>query len=289
MSTLTFDKIDKNGIEFYISNDGSKSGMSITGLAKCAGVPRKTLSGILNRLNTPGENNRIQRLEPFRGEIFISDTPGENNDGGAKIVSSEVCAEVITFYAFESQNLYNDIAKHTLAKFATKGIHSWIVEITEFAKEDKSDKILDALKILTDEISTLRTEQQEMIAEQRELKKITTKYDRVKNYTIVAFPGLNQMLGDIEDEDGLNQLPGIAEHGATLQEWLEAKGITLNHAQICKFGRLVADTYKSCSRELPKKGNKRKPNGKWTNNVTLYTQEHYPLLQMALEHFVSVN
>ena len=70
MTELTFQSESHNGIEFYLSNDGQKTGMSIAGLARCSGVAKATIQGILT--NTEAGSTTIEKLKPFAGKVFIN-------------------------------------------------------------------------------------------------------------------------------------------------------------------------------------------------------------------------
>jgi len=269
MSNLTFVAKDVDGIEFYVSTDGGQTGMSISGLARCCGVASSTLRGVLDSVG--GGSTTIEKLKPFADKTFI-DLRGGGSENNAKIIPSELCATIITYYAFESKNAKNDIAKETLSKFAAIGIDSWIKKLTNFTKDDALDDVRESLSVILSEI--------------KDLKQITTKYNKMKDYTSTTFPGLNGMLNELEDDEKL-YLAGEVSKGITLSQWLYRKGITLNQGGIQKFGRLVSDTYQSCSHREPDRGNRKNPNGKYSCNVKIYKENEFPLLDMAWAKFAN--
>lgn len=281
MSNLTFKSVEKDGIEFYVSKDGKQTGMSIAGLARCCGIAHSTLRGVLKSVG--GGNDRFEKLKPFADKVFIDLGDGES-EKNAKIVNSEVCAILITYYAFEVKNPLNDIAKNTLAKFASIGIDSWIKQITGFESETKISnevKLDQILEILIPQSKKIDSMQREL----NEMKPIVKEYKTVKDGIHTNFVGLETLIESIKNEDG-EQLLLTSGEKYTLSEWLLSKGITLDRGGICKFGRTVAETFKTCTTEMPKKKNHKKPNGKWTCNCTAYGEEHFPLLEMALNQFI---
>lgn len=269
MSNLRFVSTEVDGIEFYVSNDGKTTGMSIAGLARCCGVVKSTLRSLLNSMG--GGSTTIEKLKSFAGKVFI-DLEGGGSEKNARIVSSDACAAIITYYAFESKNAKNDVAKNTLSKFAAIGIDTWIKQLTNFTKEESLDDVRESLNLIISEI--------------KGLKQINAKYNNVKNYTSAIFPGLDNMLNNLEEDDKL-YLEGDINTGITLSQWLYRKGITLNRGGIQKFGRLVSDTYQSCAKREPVRGTRKNPNGKYSCNVKIYKEEEFPLLEMALSKFVN--
>ena len=278
MEALTFATIEKDGIEFYVSTDGKKTGMSQAGLSRCCGMPRSTLQNLL--LAVDANETTVEDLKPFSGKVFIS-TDAANIPNNAKIISSEVCAEIITYCAFKSKNNQNKIAKETLAKFAMIGIDTWIKKITGFENENnlvmesKIDRILNILIPQAEEIKQIK-------AELNEMKPVVEEYTNVKHGIRTTFRGLETVIEHVKHEQHV--LP--TGNTYTLSEWLDIKGITLSHSGLRKLGRTVAESFKTCTVAQPKKKNYLKPNGKWSCNCTAYSEEHFPLLEMALNQFV---
>lgn len=272
MTELTFQSESHNGIEFYVSNDGQKTGMSIAGLARCCGVSHATLRGIFKALD--GGTTTIEKLKPFIGKVFF-----ESGDGGsennAKIIQSEVCAAVITYYAFDSKSAKNDTAKETLLKFASIGIDTWIKQLVGYKNDN--EKILSTLSTILKEVENIKSDNEK-------LKPIVAKYINVKDGVKTTFPGLNEVMESIEDER-YKQLASADK--VPLSDWLRGKRILLTNGGYCAFGRMVSECYKAMKMEEPKKGNMKKANGKWSMNVRLYSQKDYPILEMALKQFLS--
>ena len=117
--------IAENGIEFYVSSDGEKSGISISGLARLCGVAENSVRHLVNSVR---KESTPKALKSFTGEVLHLAMTSEQQ---AKIVTNEAAAEIIFYYAFESESA-NDTAKFTARKFATMGMHNWIKKITSF-------------------------------------------------------------------------------------------------------------------------------------------------------------
>lgn len=268
MSNLQFQSVVKEGIEFYVSGDGNQSGMSIRGLALSSGVHHKTLTGLLN--GVAAGTTTIESLKPFKDKVFL-DVSVAGSAHNTKVVSSVVCAKVITYYAFQSKSAKNDKAKDTLSKFAAIGIDNWIKEISGYDIGD--EKILNKLSLIYDQLQELN-----------EFKTLAASYIKVKDGVKTTFPGLDEIIESIEEDLVPKLLPGSK---VTLSDWVRSKRINLNNGGYCAFGRMVSECYKTMKRQEPKKGNRKKSNGKWSMNVRLYSEEDYPILESALKQYMS--
>lgn len=281
MNDLTFASVEKDGIEFYVSNDGEQTGMSIRGLARCCGVQRQSILGFLEGVGKSA--NKI--LKPFGSNLFIDQEGVGNIENNATIVKSEVCARVIQYYAYESKNAANETAKNTLCKFAIIGIDNWIKDLMGFDNKTKTihygeinsklDKLLSVVVQQKDEIDKITNTLNEM-------KPIVEEYNTVQNGIRATFRGLETVIDHVKNEQYI--LPSGNLY--TLSEWLQTKDVTLGHGSLRKLGRTVAETFKTCTVAQPKKKNYLKPNGKWSCNCTAYSEEHFPLLEMALTQFM---
>lgn len=276
MSDLVFQQQVVEGLEFYVSNDGDKTGMSVRGLSRCCGVSSASISAIVSSDEVSGKS-LPKWLKSYAGQVF--EVLGK--DGSAKIISSKVCARIIMYYAYESKNAKNDVAKNTAEKFTSIGIDKWIKQLVGFEEINKDDKLASAINILIESVNDLRQEVEE-------LKPIARKYHKVKEGVVVNFPGIDTIISRLEEnQEQQPLLEGDIVKPVTLTEWLKRKRVTLDHGGYCKFGRMVAETFRSCKKEEPAKGNKKNANGKWSNGVTLYKQEHFPILEMALNQYMA--
>lgn len=278
MSNLDFVSKNVNEVEFYVRKDGQESGMSVSGLSRCCGVRLSTMQDLLEKIAT-GKSS-LENVESFVNAVYIDLEPTVSIENNAKIVKSEVCAVVIAYYAFRSKAA-NEIAKHTLSKFVTIGIDSWIKKVTEFSKEEKLDQVVDMLKVLTDKVEDLTI--------------VAAKYNNIKDTTTVTFQGLDEMLTDLErkeltDENVIKMIEAQTQpvKGLTIKEFLETKGLDVSHGCLCKFGRMVAETYKSCARKEPNKTHRKNNKGTVSSGVKIYSVEEIPLLEMSYRKFVNI-
>ena len=273
---------DVDGIELYVSTDGAITGMSITGLALCCGISRTSLQKMLvsGGATKEGVSTELEILKPFGGNYFV-DLEGvqltiENN---AKIVKSDVCAVVIEYYAFESRSK-NAVALNCYRSFAKLGIENWIKNVTGFksvmVSDDKLDQILNVILPFAEELRNVKNELVEM-------RPIVEEYKTVKNGIQTSFKGLETVVNALKDEHNKRFLNGGS---MSLTEWLMTKHIYLDHGGIRKFGRMVSETFRSVSQSEPEKSNRKKANGKWSTHVKVYSPEHFPILEMALEQYL---
>lgn len=273
MANITFEQKTQDGIEFYVSEDGKKTGMSINGLSRCCGVDNSTISKML-----PSQEGLAKRTPKWLETYVAEDFQLLAESTGVKIIPSKVCARIITYYAYESKNAMNDIAKSTAEKFMSMGIDNWIKDLVGFEKVgEKDDRLANAIEVLISSVDGLKTEVEE-------LKPIVKKYNHLKTGITVRFPGVETLINDAEKNQQL--LASSDQVNLTLTEWLATKRVNMDRGGYCKFGRMVAETFRSCKLMEPKKTNKKKANGKWSNNVTVYNQDHFPILEMALTQFM---
>ena len=273
---------DVDGIELYVSTDGAITGMSITGLALCCGVDRaaiRFLLGMKGGNNTPVSSS-IEMLKPFDSKYFIDpEGVGTNVENNAKIVRSDVCAVIIEYYAFESRSK-NAVALNCYRSFAKLGIENWIKNVTGFksvmVSDDKLDQILNVILPFAEELRNVKNELVEM-------RPIVEEYKTVKNGIQTSFKGLETVVNALKDEHNKRFLNGGS---MSLTEWLMTKHIYLDHGGIRKFGRMVSETFRSVSQSEPEKSNRKKANGKWSTHVKVYSPEHFPILEMALEQYL---
>ena len=131
-----------DGIEFYVSIDGTQSGMSESGLARLCGVNRFAIRLLIKKINEPGNKELPKILEPFTGKTL--ELQEADNKNQAKILSSDLCAAIVEYYAFESK-ASNETARFSFRKFGSKGMDLWIKEVTGYQK----DQIPESKEILS--------------------------------------------------------------------------------------------------------------------------------------------
>jgi hypothetical protein len=252
-------------IEFYVSNDGLITGLSISGLARLCGVDRKAIGNLLNAAENEGGSKTIVKwLESFTDKVFV---PGVIGSNGAKIVDCKAAARVIRYYAYESLNK-TEIAKHSYDKFAEIGIETWVKTITGLSEEDKLDKLYGLITNLYTKIDNMEAS--------------TVRYNNIRTTSIKLYPGLDYIHSEIEDgyllESNINTNP------FTLTEWLVSKGITLDNSRKHKLALLVSETYKTIVQKEPRKVKKKNEPGKpGCQLVNGFIDEEVPILEIALK------
>jgi hypothetical protein len=251
-----------DGIEFYVSPNGEETGMSISGLAELCGVPHSTLhQRLLYKLSQEKTTWKAPKcLERFQGRVYSKVLIGDNPGNPARIVVDDVCAAVIEYYAFDSKAA-NDTALYSFRKFASKGIRSWIKEVTGYAQEGDNGQVLDLVQQVLTKVEKLQTTVEE--------------YNNIRKTTVNVFPNLDEMLNSLTENKAL------PSGEMTLNDWLESKGIELSKSAKHRLANIVADTYKSTTGRRPPK----RPIG--TNKVCVYKTEELPILEMSFKYLLS--
>jgi hypothetical protein len=169
---VEFKKVEQEGIDFYVSNDGKISGMSLRGLSLFIGLGHNTVAKLVNAIESGypqeeliNENTRFQRLpdsmKSLTGKLYVPCTPKAENN--AKIINSEACEAIIFHYAFENENIKPHVksqAIHAYRKFAQRGLHKYIKTISGFIEENQQDQLM-FLKRVLEEVENLRAEVKE--------------------------------------------------------------------------------------------------------------------------------
>lgn len=266
---IKIEPVVQDGMEFYVDETGKRSGMSIRGLSRFIGVRQSTLQELISKIESSAEL-ASEVLNPFSGkDLKVTGSFSQ----GAKIIESKVCEAITFYYVFESVKISKEVkdqATKAYRKFALKGLHSYICEIVGFIEQN--------------DVKELKNMMQYLISEMGELKKETYEYRAIRNRTQTSFIGLDKMLDNIVLEPNL-LMPG--EDGyISLEGWLETKGITLTVGKMRGFGRMVSETYKSIVKKDPLKKNFLMEDGTKKYNVSVYREEHYPILQMCLDKFI---
>jgi hypothetical protein len=263
-NSIVVKQSDVDGIEFYVSNDGAFTGMSQTGLAKLCGIARSTLQNLLNKAADKIES---ESLRIALDKTLWLPTEAPNN---AEVIPSDTCARIIAYYAFESKTP-SFIAKYSFEKFASKGISTWIKEVTGYQDNQlpQATEILNLLNQLLNKVDKLEKETQE--------------YRTMRGRTVTVFPALDKMLEEFAVEDEL-LLPEEHPENYTLTEWILAtkKGVLLDKSAKHRLALLVAETYRTLTGKEPKRENRvDKETRKRANQVSVYNYNEFPILQLA--------
>lgn len=257
-----------NDIEFYVSSDETVMGLSISGLSRLCGVPRKTLSDQLANINEPGEKKLPETLQPLAGKVF---TLAVSSVNGAKIIDSKAASRIIRYYAYESKNT-TPTAKASYDKFAEIGINTWIKEVTGCANTQNQQQVVGLLTQLIEKVDRLET--------------VTTEYNNIRGNTSVVFPNLDKMLEDLKEQE-LPQLTSGVE--ISLNQWLLTKGMMLDRSSKHRLSLLVSETYKTTTGKKPHKKTIKISKGRYQPNTCVYKEEEFPILEMSLRKLLGIN
>lgn len=256
-----------NGVEFYISTDGTQSGVSISGLARLCGIDEKNIRRVVDKTSS-------KVLESFTGNIFY---PNLSSEKHAKIITTEAATEIVFYYAFDSKAT-NDMAKFSAREFAKQGMHSWIKKITGFSVADNNH-------MLTATINELYRNMQVLTQEMKEWRTVRKVADD-------NMEGVNILIEEINNNEEFNQSESDGRT-YTVNEWLaEYKGVTsLTTGDAIKIGRSVAQTYKSLRQYKPQQVRRmyrsRRTNSVFQKTTAGYTQEDFPILEVAYNEYLS--
>ena len=260
-----------NNVEFYISADGTQSGISISGLARLCGVDRKIISRIVDESH--GTKTGAKALESFVGNVFHM---GLGSDKGAKIITTEAATEIVFYYAFDSKAA-NDMAKFSAREFAKQGMHNWIKQITGFSVADNNHMLTTTINELYRNMQVLTQEMKEW----RTVRKVADDH----------MEGVNILIEEINNNEEQKQIENDTRT-YTVNEWLaEYKGVTsLTTGDAIKIGRSVAQTYKSLRQYKPQQVRRmyrsRRTNSVFQKTTAGYTQEDFPILEVAYNEYL---
>jgi hypothetical protein len=263
-----------DGIELYATD--FECGMSQAGLARFCGVGETTIRDLLSSMargKTPSD-----LLNLFAGEDLHLAVSGEQN---AKIIRADVCAAICQYYAFESK-AKNETARFSLQKFSSRGISSWIRDVTGHSQKPALNPHEIALQLSMELIEVqrqLNASQAQLIAAQ--------ETDKIKSAFISQGEGMAMMFERFDEDD--HEFPREFDYAGeeklyTIKEYLslvqEVNLDTIPRGTLTGYGRKVAETFKSHNIELPpeiqpKRGGK----------CRAYRKRDFPMLAAAWESF----
>ena len=131
---MNITRVIQDGVEFFTIEATGESGMSESGLARLCSITQQSMNEFLrNRVTGKTDLNglKVTPRQSSRLQAKGLNATERNYISNLSVVRSEVCAEVIEHYAFNSKNKTPE-ALYAYRKFATKGINGWIQEITEW-------------------------------------------------------------------------------------------------------------------------------------------------------------
>ena len=127
MSILRY---EENGIEFFTVQATGESGISHSGLAVLCGVSKQAIDKLVKNLPTL---QLPKRLKAFVDKNLHLPIKHHKKGGQVKILRADFCAATIKHYALEGR----EIAEHSMDKFMTLGINTWIQSITGWQNESQ--------------------------------------------------------------------------------------------------------------------------------------------------------
>jgi hypothetical protein len=257
-----------DGVEFYVSNDGKESGMSISGLANFLSLDRKAISYMVDKLLSDDGNGELPKcLKPFTGMGFMVGIVGNNN---AKIIPARLCEGLLYYYAYESTNVSDEVRKKATdihRQAAQVGLHETFKKVSGYIEENNETKLLEQFKQLYSELKSLN--------------EFASEYKAIKNTTTTFMPGCAELLDDIVTNDDNLLLP--TETGAlSIEGWLHSKGITLTATKFRQLAHMTSATFKSMVKQDPGRTHFKLANGKTKYNVSVYEPQHFAIIQMCL-------
>jgi len=263
-----------DGIEYYVSNDGRQTGMSIRGIARFIGVDHKAIMKLLDNVNvsTLGTTDIPNCLKPFAGACFAW---GLEADNGAKIIPSAVCTAVIHYYAFESTRVSEDVKAQALDaynRFAQFGMHEFIKRQTGFVDRMPIEAMTQELWGL---VNKLKHTNEELEA-----------FGKLKSHTATFMPGARNLIDEIIEGD---YVPHPDEVAMNIRDWLDSVGVKLSYPKYCAFARMTAEAVKSITKQDLIKcrfRNPKKSKSRWSS-MNVYEPHTFPILQMCLEKVIS--
>lgn len=265
-----------DGIEFYVSKDGSKCGVSQVGLARLCGVGEAKIRQILASNARPWANTKELKDLPVDNLSIRALTLGGSQH--IKVIDLEVVAAVVEYYAFESKAA-NEIAKYSFRKFARKGIDTWIKEVTQFTETSNTEALLLSM---TSTLNLLAFDVSEMKAQL-----IATEGGRVARVTL---PRLKEWMESLDTKEYEQlQLPASkTEPLFTLNEWADKahNGLILSKSDKHALANMARAAYKTMALEMPQKVIRMGPSG-YKNLVQAYPARHFVLLNMCYSKLVA--
>jgi hypothetical protein len=126
---MSFTRVEQNGVEFFSETATGIGKISETGLARLCGITQQSMSERLQQTSTG--KSVPECLKEFAGMPIPSQVTLKIDGYSINVIlfSSEFCAAMIEYYAFEARNKTPE-ALFAYRKFAKMGIERWIQSIT---------------------------------------------------------------------------------------------------------------------------------------------------------------
>lgn len=265
----------EDGIVFYVSADGKKTGISIAGLEQLIGLKPYSVLFQEKRyptfyrmsINAPQREIESKWLKPAWGNVF---DPSLKGSDGAKIVMAKAATCIIKEYAFAKQN---EIAVNSLDTFVDKGFDSWVKEVVNYSSEPTlNGELLDTLKQMNGKLDAVSAK--------------VSKWDKIEGITATIYPGMKLLNDALSMTDVDKLLPSGDLY--TTREWLSMKGIIVDKSTFYSFSRQAADTYKTMTGNRPKAKYSVSPRtGRQVKDGNGYKVVDFVILESAWQAFVT--
>lgn len=275
MSNLQLRKEVRDGVEFFVSNDGEQVGMSALGLSVLCGVHSTAIDTLVKTYKNLSKLPS-KKLEAIRDNGYkILAVPAANVEGGrgkdTNFIPAEICAGIVKYYAFESKNVSTEVkekSEYAFDQFTAIGIKTWILQVVGYSEQRDNNQVIGLLQQLM-----LKVENMEVKLEE---------YNNIRKVTISSFPGMDGMLDDLSQTKAL---PPADTH-LTLKEWLSDKGISLDNPAMHRLANEVASTYRTLTHKEPRKIYRKNRSGKLMGNYLGYHPTEFFILEQAFKKVV---
>lgn len=250
-------------ISFYVSADGTKTGVSRNGLSELVGLSRSMFSDtrwFLGKLFGGleyVENDVPNYLKPLIDGGLPPVAPGSKTNYGDSIITSEYAIAIIEYYALEKDNR---TAKNSYKAFAKMGFDSWVKQVTNYQDTGHTDKALNTILALVQET-------------RKELAEI-----RRESSTVVSVYVHSTLVNSTVSANQFGCTP------FTVAEWLVHNELDRDDRTYRRMCLRVAESYKSLTGTMPKfrREQYRSADGKLIKKkVNIYRAEHNGLLRAA--------
>lgn len=280
---MDFHRIEKDGFDgivFYASDDREVTGMSISGLAKTAGVDRNAIKQQLHGGATSEQKKALKgsQEDTLGGDVYVS---GQYNDSDITIIISDKCAEILEYYAYQSKRVSEKVRKqsrYVFLKFATKGMHNWILETVDMNERNDtvglSRDVLSLLNHMNDQLETLNKE--------------TIELRTIRSKTRTNMVGLDMVLDDLADKTKNPLLMPTEDGYISLEGWLLQEGYQLSDTKFRSLARMVSANYKTFYLKDPEKRHFRMPDGTTKYNVYVYPESAYTILKVGMVKLLGI-
>jgi hypothetical protein len=152
---MTITRVFRDGVEFFTIIETGESGMSVSGLARLCAVTESAIRQFLARTS-------LRSLEVKKWLEALQEKDLDFEDKGwwkqVRVLPSELCAQIIEHYAFESKQKRTAEALYAYRKFATMGIETWIQTITGWQRPPAVPEIITETRLNNDNINLLISE-----------------------------------------------------------------------------------------------------------------------------------